>query len=314
MHSSNHLLIKGIAVIALVLLIIAGLYYYYADSYTSRYLQARLSALLAKPMPPDIAHASYLLTDTNGGGTLTDTMLDYRYYNKDGSLVEDLARAGGTEARLIFHPDTRNTDLEVNGETILSSPGVIEQLTLSPDGKQVLVAETPRGPSLPPPSSWNISLIDTATWQKRNLGTGFAALFLDDQNVAVFGYTTLSVLNLSTMSSSTPVRDTILGTTFAAARSEDGKEIGWSQKQGDVGVTKVYSVSSSNGAVDLTPLATFDVAFSSFVLEDGMLYGARYGKEGPTSLWQYPLDGSTTPSVLRTFPSILGIRKIVPFP
>jgi hypothetical protein len=297
-----------LVVLVVLALVVAALYFVLVDPYQSRLIQFRVGNYLsAKHLPADISDASYLLSPLNGGGIYEKGNLWYPDYVHNGSLVIDIARGGGTEAKLLFNPTTKSYDTVVNGKVVHSSQGTSKFLFVSPDGSRVSVTEKKSNGLVAFPDAWDSVVIDISsgtTWEV----PAFAAPFLAKDTVLAFESSGIIAFNFET-NTQTPVLATPIAVAYSAVtENKDGSSIAWVNEKG---VASVYRVESDRSA--LTFVAGVNDITGPIALTDNNLYELAPRKGGGTNVLEHSLSSpDQAPTLIRSFPTVLALAKLIP--
>lgn len=304
----KHLL--TVSFIALTLIIGAGLYFSFVDPYASRVIQARITDVFGKAsMPEELKDAAYLLTAQNGGGmySYADKTLSFADYERNGSIVVDVAVFGGMTAKLLHNPVTDTHDVLVGDAILLSSALVKKFLFASKDGSRISVAvKDPEG-AVTDPASWNVVIIDRASGAFWGV-PAFGAVFLDPDTVLAFRADGVVAVDYETGEEVKYLDSPIILTHHAIAQSEDRTKIAWTTHDAEA---FVYELSDS----EHYPIRKIDAFFGvlgGIALSNEHLYELRRTKSGGTDVIQYTLRGDGSSRIVRSVPPILAIKKLIP--
>jgi hypothetical protein len=302
-------LVKILVPIAIVVFVIAGLYYLLIDPYTSRVVQARMSELLAGSPPKDLESARFLLTPSNGGGIYTAGSLMYEDYAKDGSIVADIAESEGILAKIAYAPDGMKSRVFVDGKEIISSQTIKRSLTLSPNGRYVAYSEKDPGTEAYQHAQWRVQVVEVATGVTTE-HEGFAVMFVSDAEMLVAKADGVYGVNIASGEDQKLI-DRIFAvphkTSIAVSNTYD--MFAWVEADGEIRQAKTYSVRFSPDWF-VAETGSFTGVYGSVAVTQDHLY--VLAQKGETvELRQYPVTGGESVTV-RTFPTILSVHKLLP--
>jgi hypothetical protein len=305
---------KVLAILIVIGLVLAGLYFYFVDPYMSRLLQARVGDFMTKnSLPEDLGGAAYLLSPLNGGGVYADGELDYSEYAADGSITMELASASGVEAKIVYRQYTSLIDVVADGTVLLSSNELKRSLAVSPDGTKVAVAVCKERDRQAPIDCWHVVVIDINSKESSTLGAAVATTFLDDGTVLALNPNGGFAVDIASRSSSSLFSDIppFISTATYLARSEDGSLLAWAEQIGPLSfdAAAVYAI-SRDPSWKAEKIASFRGITGPVALTNENMYEIAY-EDGKSVLAQHPLDGSPERTV-RVFPSILSLAQLIP--
>lgn len=296
--------ILGIAVAGAV---IAGLYFFIVDSYTSRVSQLMLNnALSGAATPDELADASYLLTSPNGGGLIREGKLAYDDYAHDGSLVLDIARAGGVEARLVYVPQSESYEIRVGEKSYITSNLLKKNLFLSQDGTRAAVSVSATTYGTPNPADWKVVVIDFASGEMWDVA-GFAAAFKDGTDLYVFRDDGVYAVAYEEGTGSKLLEMPTPYVYRSIAQDESGTKLAWAT----LGDEAFVYERNDNPETPLLPVFSKRGIFGSIALTSENLYDLAPKKGGGTALIRYGLFSDQVETV-RSLPTILAISKLLP--
>lgn len=302
-------LVKILVPVALVVVLIAGLYYLFIDPLTSRLAQARIGEVMSGTPPEDLQEAHFLLTPSNGGGIYSESGIDYEEYAKDGSIVADITHAEASFAKLAYAPDGTTSKISVNGATIIASPTIKRSLALSPNGTYIAYAEKEIGTEPYQHASWRVQVIEIATGNRTEYD-GFAVVFVGDEEMLV-----AKVDGVYAVHHSSKEEQKVIDKLFPAphqtyvAVSNTHDTFSWTENVEGIKHTKTYSVRFAPEWF-VSELGSFDEVAGSIAVTQDHLY-VLSPKGESVELRQYPVTGGES-EMIRTFPKILSVNKLLP--
>lgn len=301
--------LKIFAVVAVVGLVVGGIYFVTLHSYYARLVQGRIGDFFASfSSPIEVRTALYLVTPQNGGASYAMGRLDYSEYEQ-WRLTTDLVYEGNNVASVAYQTyDELPYQVILNGAIVSHSLMPTKSVAVTPSGNLVAFSRL-KDASLSPflPQNWEAIVLDPRTGVERSLGPAFSIFFLDNETVVRF--TDAGVITQT-------LDGTVVG-TFAhvftspyvpVAYSYDRSRIAWAQDS----ETTVYAVERTD-TVLLREESKFSTGFNavtSLALSDTALYVVATDPKKGSAITNYPLQGGE-PDVVRTFPSILAVAKMI---
>lgn len=294
-----------IALLVIVLLIGAGAYYYFADPYASRLLQARVGDFMhAAATPDEIEHAAFVLSANNGGGIYQQGKLIYDDYVADGSIVTDLALAGTSKAKTVFQPTTETSSVFVDDEQVYSSLGTIQSLAISPDAAHIAFAtlsESMEGLT----ANWQVVVIEVATQETVTM-PGLAVTFLDNETPLVIREDGAYAVMLGSGEEYEFIAEEFTSSDVLLARASDADRLVVSQASQETHYSAVYELDYIDSRWVATELNRFDsVATDVAVTHEGLYLLVRPGNLAMTvtKLIRHDiLEKGSAPELIRTYP------------
>jgi hypothetical protein len=297
-------------IIGLSAALVAALYYFFIDPYSSRLLQFRFNDMLsAASMPEDIVHATYLLTPANGGGVYRGGSLSYDEYERNGSFVVDVAYVADREVELAFVPSSRLYVVMVDGESVYSSKSQLLHLFASADASRVAVAKRDSEAFFETETSaWSVVVIDAATGATWEVG-GFGAVFLDADTVLAFRSDGIAAVDYETgveqMAKELPTSLVYPSITHSA----DGSKIAFTTLEKGLYVYDV--INGDEVALALLKELTIEEVRSRVALTDENVYEIVLHEDGRTDLVRHAIFSEDAARV-RSLPSSLSTTKLIP--
>jgi|GEM_PF-1662630 len=299
--------IPAITLVALVLLIAGALYYSFIDPYASRLVQARVGDLMDREsLPQELTDATYLLSPVNGGGIYREGQLSFEDYSENGSLLVDLASSEAGKAKLLHNPTTDTHDVLFNETILLSSDSIKKFLSVSDDGQRVSVAVKQEG-VIASPSSWKVMILDSNTKQSWTIDA-FGALFLDTDTVIAFRGDGVFAVDYETGEETLYLEDSVLVAYTNITQSADGEKIAWTTLEGKA---EVYELIES-AETPMMQISSLDNVFGAIALGDSYMYELMTTNAQGTKIVAHALYSNEPPQYVRSFPSVLAIKKLIP--
>lgn len=298
-----------IPVVLVIVAVGAGLYYFLVDPYMSRVIQLKLNDFAhSASIPEDLAEAKYLLSPQNGGGVYVHGELMYPDYVETGSIVTDMAIVGETEAKIRYEPVKRTHELVVNGQQLFSHPQVLRHLFLSPNGTHLSLAVMDgEGATVNAPESWTLRVIHTETGEVTEQ-EGFAGVFVDDNTLLVFRAEGVYGVDLSTGEEVVVSEAPITGAYTSLSFHKETSKIAWMTPFGTAFVSELLREPS----LTILPIAQFAGAQGPLTLTEENLYILVAEERGGTRMFQQPIFSEAGATLVRAFPEILGMAKLIP--
>jgi hypothetical protein len=301
--------LKIFAGAAFVGLIVGGIYFVTLHSYYARLVQGRIGDFLASfSSPVEVRTALYLVTPQNGGASYARGRLDYSEYEK-WRLTTDLVYEGDNVASVAYQ-QYHDLPYEVilNGSVISHSLLPTKSVAVSPSGNLVAFSrliDAGLSPFLP--QNWEAITLDLRTGVELSMGPAFSVFFLDDETVVRFtdGGVIAQKLDGSVIGTFAHV---FTSPNVPVTYSYDRSHIAWAQDS----ETKVYVIERTD-TVSLREESKFSTGFNavtSLALSDSALYVVATDSKKGSTITNYPLQGGE-PDVVRTFPSILAVAKMI---
>lgn len=292
-------------------IVFAALYYLFIDPYTSRLLQARAGDVMMGSASSEVKDAWYLLSPPNGGGVYHNGELEFSDYIKDGSIVTDIAVAddGETVARIKYSPDGTSSGVSVNGIDITASEALKGSLAISPNGTRVSFASVEHRTAMAEHDSWRMNVVDVNSREQKEY-EGFAGAFVTDEEILLYRQDGVHLVNVVSGADTHVVKKIfLLPNLVRTALSQNRDHFAWSEGGNDASVTKVYEIRTVPEIFVMQVGEIPAVRGPIAVTEESVYSLAREGDS--TKLTKHAFTGGGV-AVIRTFPSILNVIKIIP--
>ncbi len=301
--------LKVFAGAAVIGLIVGGIYFVTLHSYYARLVQGRIGDFFASfSSPAEVRAALYLVTPQNGGASYVRGTLDYSEYEQ-WRLTTDLVYEGDTVASVAYQ-QYHDLPYEVilNGGVVSNSLLPTKSVAVSPSGDFVAFSRL-MDANLSPfiPQNWEAVVLNLQTGIEVSMGPAFSVFFLDDETVVRFTDAGVIMQTLDGMVVGT-FAHAFTSPYVPVAYSYDRSRIAWAQDL----ETKVYTVERGD-TVSLREESKFSTGFNavtSLAISESSLYVVATDPKEGSAITSYPLQGGE-PDVVRTFPSILAVAKMI---
>jgi len=214
----------------------------------------------------------------------------------------DYAEAGNVKAAIVATAEGQEVFLLSDDIVQLTSDGLQKaSLALSADGTMLAYAALtdPREDGfILSTSRWTVRVVDIASGQSRDLGTGFGPEFFVRDGISYLLYTTpttLAVFNTQAMKGHQTFFFTPSAIDYTARVSADGSH--FAIRAATTGQFVIYSIDSLEGTLASTPVQTIEPILTDAQWVDGALYGLTESADGMVSVLKTAVGGEAPEEV-----------------